>query len=77
MINVLTGEFPIVEFGLDPNDRRLTEVQRRQKFLAIIPESKEKDLIIRCLSNNPDNRPSTDELVNFFKGTELEEGLFV
>ncbi len=75
LINMLTGEFPVAEMDRDPTGRRITEVQRRYHLLVKIPESKEKDLIIRCLNNNPDNRPTTDELVDFFKGTPVvEEG---
>lgn len=70
LINVMTGEFPIV----DIRDRRITEVQRRQHLLVKIPESKEKDLIIRCINNNPDDRPMTSELVHFFKGLPTIEG---
>lgn len=69
IINVLTGEFPVAE--LVPGG---TELQRRKKLLDKISESKEKDLVHRCLSNTPDGRPTTDEVVEFYKGSPAEEG---
>lgn len=71
VINLLTGEFPVA----DPDiGRRRTEVQRRKHLLDKIQESKEKDLVHRCLNNVPDRRPTIDEVVNFFKG-EGEHGI--
>ena len=69
LINVLAGEFPVV----DIRERNINEVQRRQHLLCKIAESKEKDLIVRCLNKSPDKRPTTDELVEFFKGEAVEE----
>ena len=72
MINVLTGEFPVTTQDRDEKGKRRTEVERRCELLVKIQESKEKDLIIRCLNNNPDHRPATDELVRFFEGSTVE-----
>ena len=72
LINVLIGEYPIATSDRDVTNRRKNEVQRRQHLLAKIPDSKEKDLIIRCLNMNPAYRPTADELVCFFKGEKLE-----
>ena len=68
MINVLTGEFPVATSERDKNGKHRTEVERRTDLLVKIQESKEKDLIIRCLDNNPDHRPTADELVHYFEG---------
>lgn len=70
IINVLTGKFPVVEN--DQGRRNKTEVQRRRNLLEDIGECKEKDLVIRCLNNNPDRRPTTDQLVDFFKGLTIK-----
>ena len=77
IINILTGKFPsttLIKADHDAMDRRRTEVQRRDHLLAIIPESKLKDLIIRCLNNNPDHRPTIDQVVNRLKDLPEEEG---
>ena len=70
VINLLTGEFPVAE--IDWSGRR-TELQRRKHLLDKIPQSREKDFIHRCLNNLPDNRPTTDEVVAFYKGTPAKE----
>ncbi len=70
LINVMTGEFPMV----DLRNRHITEVQRRQHLLVKIANCKEKDLIVHCLNKNPDDRLTTTQLVEFFKGTPLKEG---
>ncbi len=72
LINVLTGEFPVTTSDRDVTNRRQTEVQRRKKLLDKIPASREKDLIVSCLSNDAKFRPSSDELVSFFKGEDIE-----
>jgi receptor-interacting serine/threonine-protein kinase 3 len=72
IINVLTGEVPVTKADRDERNRRRTEVQRRSHLLDKIPDSKDKDLIIRCLNNNPDIRPTIDQVLNLLKG--LEEG---
>ena len=66
-INVMTGEFPNPGDNYDERGMRRTEVQRRQKDLDKIPEAKEKNMIIRCLNNDPVHRPTANELVQFFK----------
>lgn len=71
VINVLIGEFPVAEID---RSRQRTEVQRRKHLLDKIQESKEKDLVHRCLSKNPDNRPTIDEVVDFYKGSPAKEG---
>ena len=71
LINVMVGEFPTVDLRV----KNIAEVQRRQHLLVKIADSKEKDLIVRCLSNNPDHCPTASELVQFFQGgTPAEEG---
>ena len=78
MINLVTGEFPVATLDRDERGVRKTEVQRRSHLLGKIQESSEKDLIIRCLNNNPDYRPATDELVQYFDGEAPdEEGEFM
>ena len=74
LMNMLTGEFPVVKADRDERGRRRTEVQRRNHLLVKIAESKEKDLVIRCLNINPNYRPTIDQVVNFFKGFSIEEG---
>ena len=74
MINVLTKEFPTATAERDESGRRKSEIQRRSAQLAKIPESKQKDLLVRCLLNNPDHRPTSNELVQFFQGSLPEEG---
>lgn len=73
MINVLTKEFPATAQERDEMGRRRNEVQRRSGQLDKIPEGKEKDLIIRCLNNNPDHRPTSSELLQFFEGSLPED----
>ncbi len=71
VINLLSGEFPVAEMD---RTRRKTEIQRRKHLLDKIPESKEKELVYRCLNNNPDHRPTINEVVDFYKGSPVEEG---
>jgi serine/threonine protein kinase len=71
---VLTGEFPAAAGYRDERNRRKTEVQHREQLLVKIPESKEKDLIIHCLNNNPDYRPTIDQALNTLKGLPAAEG---
>ena len=74
LMNMLTGEFPIVKADRDERGRRRTEVQRRNHLLVKIPESKEKDLVVRCLNINPNHRPTINQVVDFFKGLPTTEG---
>ena len=74
LINMLTGEFPAAKADRDERGRRKTEVQRCNHLLVKIAESKEKDLVVRCLNINPNHRPTIDQMVNFFKGFSIEEG---
>ena len=74
LINMLTGEFPDAKADRDRRGRCRTEVQRRNHLLFKIPESKEKDLVVRCLSINPNYRPTIDQVVDFFKGLPTTEG---
>ena len=73
LINTLTGEFPVAKADRE-GGRRRTEMQRRNHLLVKIPESKEKDLVVRCLSINPNHRPTIDQVVDFFKGLPTTEG---
>ena len=73
-VNVMTGEFPNPGNAYDERGIRRTEVQRRLTDLDKIPDSEEKTLIIRCLNNDPGNRPTANELVQFFKGEREEKG---
>ena len=74
LINMLTGEFPVAKADRDKRGRRRTEVQRRNHLIVKIPESKEKDLVVRCLNINPNHRPTIDQVVNFFQGLPTTEG---
>ena len=69
---MLIREFPVATSDHE-NGMRKNEIQRRYHLLVKIQDSKEKDLIIRCLNNTPDHRPTTDELVRFFEGEAPEE----
>jgi serine/threonine protein kinase len=66
VINVLIGDFPHTN---GERGRQGTEVQRRNHLLVRIPESKEKEFVICCLSNNPEHRPAIDQVVDFFSQT--------
>ena len=74
LINMSTGEFPVAKADRDERGRRRTEVQRRNHLLTKIPESKEKDLIICCLSISPNHRPTIDQVVQFLKGQGFPGG---
>ena len=74
LINMLTGEFPVAKADRDDEGRRRTEMQRRNHLLVKIPESKEKDLVVRCLNINPNHRPTIDQVVDFFQGLPAKKG---
>ena len=73
LLNLITGKFPQPDSEYE-GMKRITEVKRRWKYIEDIRESNEKDIIIRCLNNIPNNRPTIDELVQFFKGETSNEG---
>ncbi len=80
MIHTFTAEWPLPKIGqtrIDPvNPDRLipvTEAERREEFLRKIPPDHPlKDLIMRCLSNNPQRRPRAAEIVGRMVGMVLE-----
>ena len=74
LINMLTGEFPVAKADRDERGRCRTEMQRRNHLLVKIPESKEKDLVVRCLNINPNHRPTIDQVVDFFQGLPAKKG---
>ena len=74
LMNMLTGEFPVAKADRDERGRRRTEMQRRNHLLVKIPESKEKDLVVRCLNMNPNHRPTIDQVVDFFEGLPAKKG---
>ena len=80
MIHTFTAEWPLPSIGptrIDPaNPDRLipvTEAERREHFLRKIPPDHPlMDLIMRCLSNNPQRRPRAAEIVGRMVGVVLE-----
>ena len=80
MIHTFTSEWPLPKIGqtrIDPaNPDRLipvTEAERREHFLRkISPNHPLMDLIMRCLSNNPQRRPRAAEIVGRMVGVVLE-----
>ena len=80
MIHTFTAEWPLPSIGptrIDPaNPERLipmTEAERREEFLRrISPNYPLMDLIIRCLSNNPQQRPRAAEIVGRMVHVVLE-----
>ena len=80
MIHTFTAEWPLPKIGpnrIDPaNPDRLipvTEAERREHFLRkITPDHPLMDLIMRCLSNNPQRRPRAVEIVGRMVGVVLE-----
>ena len=80
MIHTFTAEWPLPSIGqtrIDPvNPDRLipvTEAERREEFLwKIPPDHPLMDLIMRCLSNNPQRRPRAAEIVGRTVGVVLE-----
>ena len=80
MIHTFTAEWPLPKIGqtrIDPaNPDRLipvTEAERREHFLRkISPDHPLMDLIMRCLSNNPQRRPRAAEIVGRMVGVVLE-----
>ena len=80
MIHTFTAEWPLPSIGqtrIDPaNPDRLipvTEAERREEFLRkITPDHPLMDLIMRCLSNNPQRRPRAAEIVGRMVGVVLE-----
>ena len=80
MIHTFTAEWPLPSIGqtrIDPaNPDRLipvTEAERREHFLRkISPDHPLMDLIMRCLSNNPQRRPRAAEIVGRMVGVVLE-----
>ena len=80
MIHTFTAEWPLPSIGptrIDPaNPDRLipvTEAERRKEFLRkISPDHPLMDLIMRCLSNNPQRRPRAAEIVGRMVGVVLE-----
>ena len=80
MIHTFTAEWPLPTIGptrIDPaNPDRLipvTEAERHKEFLRkISPDHPLMDLIMRCLSNNPQRRPRAAEIVGWMVGVVLE-----
>ena len=80
MIHTFTAEWPLPKIGqtrIDPAnlDRLIpvTEAERREEFLRkISPDHPLMDLIMRCLSNNPQRRPRAAEIVGRMVGVVLE-----
>ena len=80
MIHTFTAEWPLPKIGpnrIDPaNPDRLipvTEAERREHFLRkITPDHPLMDLIMCCLSNNPQRRPRAAEIVGRMVGVVLE-----
>ena len=80
MIHTFTAEWPLPSIGqtrIDPTDPNglipVTEAERREHFLRKIPPDHPlMDLIMRCLSNNPQQRPRAAEIVGRMVGVVLE-----
>ena len=80
MIHTFTAEWPLPSIGqtrIDPANPNglipVTEAERREEFLRKIPPDHPlMDLIMRCLSNNPQQRPRAAEIVGRMVGVVLE-----
>ena len=80
MIHTFTAEWPLPSIGptrIDPANPNglipVTEAERREEFLRKIPPDHHRmDLIMRCLSNNPQRRPRAAEIVGRMVGVVLE-----
>ena len=80
MIHTFTAEWPLPSIGqtrIDPTNPNglipVTEAERREEFLLkISPDHPLMDLIMRCLSNNPQQRPRAAEIVGRMVGVVLE-----
>ncbi|XP_064384366.1 probable serine/threonine-protein kinase drkC [Halichondria panicea] len=80
MIHTFTAEWPLPSIGptrIDPTNPNglipVTEAERREEFLQkISPDHPLMDLIMRCLSNNPQQRPRAAEIVGRMVGVVLE-----
>ncbi|XP_064385453.1 serine/threonine-protein kinase dst1-like [Halichondria panicea] len=80
MIHTFTAEWPLPKIGpnrIDPANPNglipVTEAERREHFLRkISPDHPLMDLIMRCLSNNPQQRPRAAEIVGRMVGVVLE-----
>ncbi|XP_064385489.1 serine/threonine-protein kinase dst1-like isoform X2 [Halichondria panicea] len=80
MIHTFTAQWPKLNIGpnrIDPTNPNglipVTEAERREEFLQKIPpEHPLMDLIMRCLSNNPQQRPRAAEIVGRMVGVALE-----
>ena len=80
MIHTFTAEWPLPSIGqtrIDPTNPNglipVTEAERREEFLRnISPDHPLMDLIMHCLSNNPQQRPRAAEIVGRMVGVVLE-----
>ena len=80
MIHTFTVEWPLPSIGqtrIDPANPNglipVMEAERREEFLRKIPPDHPlMDLIMRCLSNNPQQRPRAAEIVGQMVGVVLE-----
>ncbi|XP_064385614.1 uncharacterized protein LOC135334389 isoform X2 [Halichondria panicea] len=80
MIHTFTAEWPLPKIGptrINPANPDIlipvTEAERREEFLRKIPPDHPlMDLIMRCLSNNPQRRPRAAEIVGRMVGVVLE-----
>ena len=81
MIHTFTAEWPLPKVGqtrvdpVNPNGLiSVTEAERREVFLRRIPPDHPlMDLIMRCLSNNPQLRPSSAEIIGRVRGVVLDQ----
>ncbi len=80
MIHTFTAEWPLPKIGqtrinpANPNGLiPVTEAERREEFIRRIPPDHPlMDFIMRCLSNNPQQRPTAAEIVSRMVGVVLE-----
>ena len=69
VLNIFTQEFPVPlsQYNEDGTPSSKTEVDRRQPLIDKITCPELKKLIKECLSNKQEMRPSTRDVVRFFK----------
>ena len=80
MIHTFTAEWPLPKIGqtrIDPTNPNglipVTEAERRKHFLRKIPPDHPlMDLVMRCLSNNPQRRPRAAEIVGRMVGVVVK-----
>ncbi len=73
MVHVLTGTLPLsyramYAYGMAMYAYGTTEVERRQRYLSQLgPDHPLKNLIFRCLADNPAQRPTISQVLTYLR----------